>query len=309
MPLPDAIHYVAPVPPLQELPPNRAGWILDPCRAAVLVHDFQRYFLRPYAEDCPALRDALTRTSEVLAAARAAGVPVFYTAQTGDQVPRQRGLQGDLWGPGMRAVAEHTTIVEQVAPAEGDVVLVKHRYSAFAQSDLAERLAAQGRDQLVLTGVYAHIGITATAFDGFMREVHPFVVADAVADFGPEQHRRALEQVASCSGVVCTAADVVTALAPRVSPSDAGATGAGPNSWVLAVREALVAGMDEAFATAAFAAPDRDLFDLGLNSLRAFEVLDVLAEAGVDLDFGEFTRRPTVEHLLEAGSASLVRSR
>lgn len=301
MTLPSAISYVPPVPPHAELPASRATWSLDASRAAVLVHDFQSYFLRPYAEDCPALREALTRTAAILAAARAAGVPVYYTAQTGDQVPRQRGLQGDLWGPGMSAVPEHTRIVDEVAPQGDDVVLVKHRYSAFAQSDLAQRLADQGRDQLVITGVYAHIGITATAFDGFMREVHPFVVADAVADFGAEQHQRALEQVASCSGVVTTSDEVVT-----VFGGGRGSAAPTVNPWVGQVRQALTAGVDEAFATAAFADPTCDLFTLGLNSLRAFEVLDVLAEAGVDLDFGEFTRRPTLEHLLEVGDAGAL---
>lgn len=297
MSLPQRINYDAPVPPLAPLPDSRADWRLEPGRAALLVHDLQTYFLRPYDPDCGALREALAQTARLLAAARAAGVPVYYTAQRGDQVPHQRGLQGDLWGPGMRAVPEHTTIVEQVAPVTGDVVLDKHRYSAFAQSDLAERLAAQGRDQLVITGVYAHIGITATAFDAFMREVHPFVVADAVADFGPEQHVRALQQVASCSGVVTLTEAVLEAFARQ---GDA-ARDVQADSWGVQVREALAAGVDEAFARAAFEQPDRDLFELGLNSLRAFEVLDLLAEQGVDLDFGEFTRRPTLAHLLECG--------
>lgn len=297
MSLPQRINYDAPVPPLAPLPDSRADWRLEPGRAALLVHDLQTYFLRPYDPDCGALREALAQTARLLAAARAAGVPVYYTAQRGDQVPHQRGLQGDLWGPGMRAVPEHTTIVEQVAPVIGDVVLDKHRYSAFAQSDLAERLAAQGRDQLVITGVYAHIGITATAFDAFMREVHPFVVADAVADFGPEEHVRALQQVASCSGVVILAEAVLEVFARR---GDA-ARNVETDSWGVQVREALAAGVDEAFARAAFEQPGRDLFELGLNSLRAFEVLDLLAEQGVDLDFGEFTRRPTLAHLLECG--------
>lgn len=299
MSLPQRINYDAPVPPLVPLPDSRADWRLEPARAALLVHDLQHYFLRPYDPDCGALRGALAQTARLLGAARAAGVPVYYTAQRGDQVPHQRGLQGDLWGPGMRAVPEHTTIVEQVAPVSGDVVLDKHRYSAFAQSDLAERLAAQGRDQLVITGVYAHIGITATAFDAFMREVHPFVVADAVADFGPEQHVRALQQVASCSGVV-TLTEAVTEAFARDEVEARGADGRGA-PWGVHVRQALVGGVDEEFARAAFEQPDRDLFELGLNSLRAFEVLDLLAEQGVDLDFGEFTRRPTLAHLLECG--------
>src|SRR5690606_26999299 len=118
------------------------SWELDPGRAAVLVHDLQRYFLRPFADDCPALAQTVAGTAAIVRAARELGVPVFYTAQTGERGPVVRGLQGDLWGPGMSPISEHTDIVDAVAPADGDTVLVKHRYSAFAHSDLADLLAA-----------------------------------------------------------------------------------------------------------------------------------------------------------------------
>ncbi|WP_166138675.1 isochorismatase family protein [Nocardioides ochotonae] len=312
MSLPALIEYAA---PLADLPPSRAPWQLESGRAAVLVHDMQRYFLRPYAPTCPALVGAVDSTARILAAARAAGVPVFYTAQTGSPADNQtggqthgqthggatpaRGLQGDLWGPGMSAVPEHTEIVEPLAPAPGETVLVKHRYSAFAHSDLAERLASAGRDQLVITGVYAHIGVTATAMDGFMREVHPFVVADAVADFGPEQHRLALAQVASCAGVVTTTDQVVAALATSFRADDLPAA---PADWAGCVRAALVEVLDAGFADAAFAEPEADLFTLGLNSLRAFDLLDRLADDGVDIDFADLTREPTLAFVLRQGA-------
>jgi bifunctional isochorismate lyase / aryl carrier protein len=295
MALPASIDYAA---PLADLPDSRAGWTLDRDRAAVLVHDLQRYFVRPYAPGCPALDGAVAATAQILSAARTAGVPVFYTAQNGDQRTEDRGLQGDLWGPGMRAIPEHTDILDAVAPAEGDVVLTKHRYSAFARSDLAARLAASGRDQLVVTGVYAHIGITATAFDAFQREIHPFVVADAVADFGPDQHRRALEQVASCSGVVTLAHQVVEEFA---LPRDAGA-----EDWDAVLRTAFDRVLPETSVEAGFTDPEVDLFTLGLDSLRAFEVLDLLADEGVDVDFGDFTRRPTIAFLRERGGVGVL---
>jgi len=296
MALPNLIEYAAPVPPQRELPPSRAPWVLEPARAAVLVHDLQRYFLRPYAPGCSALASALAQTARILAAARAAGIPVFYTAQNGEKA--DRGLQGDLWGPGMSPEPDHTEIVAEVAPAEGDTVLLKHRYSAFAKSELAELLAAQGRDQLVVTGVYAHIGITATAFDGFCRDVQPFVVADAVADFGADQHARALDEVAACCGVVALADDVVAAFgatASRSAPTE-------EDGWAGLVRGSLAALLPPEVVAQAFAEPEADLFELGLNSLQAFDMLDDLADAGVDIDFGDFTRRATVGFLLEQGA-------
>lgn len=284
--LPHLIDYSAPVPPVTDLPSSRAAWQLDPARAAVLVHDLQHYFLRPYAPDCAALSAALTGTAQILAAARAAGVPVFYTAQDGDH--SDRGLQGDLWGPGMSTRAEDTAIVPEVEPAPGDHVVTKRRYSAFAKTDLAERLAADDRDQLVITGVYAHIGITATAYDAFQREVHPFVPADAIAAFTPDQHARTLDIVADSCGVVTMADAVVQRLGNPV-------------------HAALVSVLQpEAFATA-LRDPETDLFAIGLSSLTAFAMLDDLAEVGIDIDFGELVRRPTVSFLLEQAQAPLPR--
>lgn len=308
MPLPDLIDYAAPVPPSATLPTNRADWVLRSERAAVLVHDLQRYFLRPYAPGCSALTEALAATARLLDAARAAGVPVIYTAQDGDH--SDRGLQGDLWGPGMSTRTEHVEITPEVAPRAGDTILTKRRYSAFAKSDLDRVLAEHGRDQLVITGVYAHIGITATAFDAFQREVHPWVVADAVADFGRDQHVRALEQVAACCGAV-TLTDAVVACFSPVAPSAAttgaitGATTGGTtgDGWDAEVRGALGAVLDPEIVEVAFAEPSADLFELGLNSLQAFELLDVLAEAGADIDFGVFTRDASVDFLRAQGSS------
>ncbi len=292
MSLPRLISYDAPVPPGLDLPVNRAPWVLEASRSAVLVHDLQRYFLRPYAADCPALDATLRRTSQILTAARSSGIPVFYTAQDGEH--RDRGLQGDLWGAGMTPAAEDTSVVPQVAPGPRDTMLRKHRYTAFAATDLADRLAREGRDQLVITGVYAHIGVMATAFDAFCRDVQPFVVADAVADFGRDQHLRALDLIASCCGVVTLAEDVIDRLT----------AGQRAGSWTQVVDDALARVLPSDVVRSALADERADLFGLGLNSLQAFDILDELAEQGVDIDFGDFTRSATVAFLREQGAVA-----
>ena len=195
-----------------EIPPSRATWTLRPERAALLVHDMQRYFLRPYdhaAEPIPAL---VANIAALTAAARAAGVPVFYTAQKGNQDRRDRGLQADLWGPGMSRAPEHQDILPEVAAAEGDFVLTKHRYSAFQRSNLETLMRARGRDQLIVCGVYAHIGCQLTAGEAFQRDIEPFFVADALADFSREKHMAAIAWAAAVCAVVQSTRQTLEAL-------------------------------------------------------------------------------------------------
>ncbi|GAA5235839.1 isochorismatase family protein [Verticiella sediminum] len=203
---------IYPLPTEDEIPASRAPWRADPARAALLVHDMQRYFLAPYAADASPLAPAVANIVRLIERARSLRMPVFYTAQAGNQDRRDRGLQADLWGPGMSAVPEHQAIIPELSPRQEDFVLVKHRYSAFQRSNLEHLMRVRGRDQLIVCGVYAHIGCMATAAEAFQRDIEPFLVADAVADFNREDHDMALKWVAGRCGVALSTQALIAAL-------------------------------------------------------------------------------------------------
>lgn len=205
-----ALPKIAPYAPPTVLPASRADWHPERDRMALLVHDMQRYFCAAYTPDAAPLTTVVPNIARLIAAARGAGIPVFYTAQKGDQFRPDRGLQADLWGPGMSASEDHEQILPDLAPAANDIVLVKHRYSAFQRSNLETLLRARGRDQLLITGIYAHIGCLCTAAEAFQRDIQPFAIADAQADFSPARHDMAMEWVGTCSGCVI---DTATGLA------------------------------------------------------------------------------------------------
>ncbi|MFE2288827.1 isochorismatase family protein [Streptomyces sp. NPDC059443] len=188
------------------LPANTAQWTPDPDRAVLLVHDMQRFFLAPFPDS---IRNPLVSNAAALRdRAAALGVPVAYTAQPGNMTEEERGLLADFWGPGMRRDLADRAVDDALAPREGDWELTKWRYSAFHNSPLLERMREAGRDQLIVCGVYAHIGVLMTAVEAFTHDIQPFLVADAVADFDESHHRMALEYAAGRCAMVVTAKEV-----------------------------------------------------------------------------------------------------
>ncbi|KNB53598.1 isochorismatase family protein [Streptomyces caatingaensis] len=202
MALPAIAPY--PMPTEDDLPANKVDWSLDPDRAVLLVHDLQNYFLDAFTEGASPVTELLANVGRLRKECARRGVPVVYSAQPGGQSPAERGLQQDFWGPGLPAGERAGAVADAVAPGPGDTVLTKWKYSAFVRSDLAGLMAARGRDQLVVVGVYAHIGVMMTACDAWMRDIRPFLVADAVADFSAGDHAMALRWAAAKCAVVTT---------------------------------------------------------------------------------------------------------
>ena len=207
-----ALPKIAPYSYREQEHQNRVNWRVDPARAALLVHDMQRYFVRAFEpeRDGQPLPDAqiniaIANIRRLLDAAHAANIPVYYTAQPPRQNPADRRLLTDFWGDGLQD-DESARILDELAPTEADTVLTKWRYSAFVRSPLEEQLKDLGRDQLIIGGIYAHIGCLTTALEAFMRDIQPFMVADALADFTEKEHRMACEYASGrCSRVLNTA--------------------------------------------------------------------------------------------------------
>ncbi|QCP53611.1 isochorismatase family protein [Trinickia violacea] len=195
------------LPDSSSLPENTVSWRVDPSRALLLIHDMQNYFLSPLP---PALRETLTANiASLRARCRQAGIPVAYTAHPGRMTEKERGLLGDFWGPGMETKPADRDVPAVIAPSPGDWTLTKWRYSAFFRTGLRERMEESGRDQLMLCGVYAHIGVMMSAVDAFTHDIQPFFVADGVADFSASHHHQALEYVAKRCGKVVSTEEVL----------------------------------------------------------------------------------------------------
>jgi len=201
MSIPKIADY--PMPLAGSFPANRTRWQVDPARAVLLIHDMQAYFLRFYAPDSPLVKTLVEHLLRLRQWAGQQQIPVVYTAQPHVQTDGERGLLNEMWGPGLTtADPESQKVIAALAPRQDDTVLTKWRYSAFQKTDLTARMQAWTRDQLVIGGVYAHIGCMVTAADAFMQDIKAFVVGDAVADFSESEHKMALHYIATRCGYV-----------------------------------------------------------------------------------------------------------
>ncbi|WP_054179853.1 isochorismatase [Trabulsiella odontotermitis] len=262
------------LPTASDIPANKVDWAFEPERAALLIHDMQEYFLNFWGKNSPMMETVVANIAALRQYCKQQHIPVYYTAQPKDQSDDDRALLNDMWGPGLTRSPEQQQIIAALAPDEADNVLVKWRYSAFHRSPLEQMLKETGRNQLIITGVYAHIGCMTTATDAFMRDIKPFFVADALADFSREEHLMSLNYVAGRSGRV-----VMTDMLLPVPPSRA------------ALRAMILPFLDEADEPQ----DDENLIDYGLDSARMMALAARWRKVHSDIDFVMLVKNPTID--------------
>ncbi len=267
------------LPGLDQFPTNKVNWTIDPNRAVLLIHDMQEYFVNFFdtrAEPVPSLKQHI---KALKAAANQAGIPVIYTAQPANQDPKERALLTDFWGPGL---SEETAILPELAPQQGDLELTKWRYSAFKKSPLLDYLKEKGRDQIIITGVYGHIGILSTSLEAFMLDIQPFVIGDAIADFSSEDHRFTLNYIVGRAGAVKSAAQAIEEISLPVSDA------LSLKSMQKDVAELLELEVEDV-------EPEENLLFLGLDSIRAMTLLEKWKAKGADVSFAQLMENVTLQ--------------
>ncbi|MDZ5608968.1 isochorismatase [Bacillus pseudomycoides] len=274
---------VYPMPLESDLPNNKVTWKPDPKRAVLLIHDMQEYFLDAYnAEESPRV-ELISNIQSIRNTCKELGIPVVYTAQPGGQTLEQRGLLQDFWGAGIPEGPHKQKIVDELTPDKNDIFLTKWRYSAFKKTNLLEILHEQERDQLIICGVYAHIGCLLTACEAFMDGIQPFFIADAVADFSQEHHKQAL-QYASDRCAVTTTTNLLLNDLKNSKEVDSIFT-------LQLVREQVAELLRESPADIG---DDEDLLNRGLDSVRIMSLVEKWRQKGVEVTFADLAERPTI---------------
>ncbi len=196
---------------------------------AIIVNDMQNAFcsaggyLDRVGFDLSPARATVDAVRRVLAAARAAGLTVIHS-QNGFARDYHDIPEGSPWwhkSPALRHMRAHPelagqiliegtwdfAIIEEAAPAPGEIVIRKSRPSCFAGTPLETHLRSRGITTLVVIGIAINVGVEWTLREAMSREFFGVLIEDATMAAGPsEVHRASVYNVERFIGWVTTTA-------------------------------------------------------------------------------------------------------
>lgn len=192
-------------------------------RTALLVVDMQNSFC---ADDggcgktglpIQNLQAAIAPCVKLVAAARAASIPVIYTrymyrpdyADGGilvkhllPELKDAEALQAGTWD---------IEIIPELAPQDGDFIVDKNRPSSFYGTSLETILNGLNTDSLVVCGVTTNCCVESSVRDASHRDFKTFVVEDAVAELDDERQQVSLRSMAMLFANLVSVSDVESA--------------------------------------------------------------------------------------------------
>lgn len=198
--------------------------VIDPAKTAMVVVDMQNDFVAEGALLRSSQAAAMVPTlAQTLKACRDKGIRIVYTAHVHRRDGCDMGLYDDLYPPiaDRAALVDGTPgveIFEDLAPAPGEHVIKKHRYSGFYATDLDLLLREWGITTVVISGTTTENCCHATARDAMFRNYKVVFLSDATGTFdypdvgqgamsAEEVHRATLVVLAFSTAHVMTAAD------------------------------------------------------------------------------------------------------
>jgi ureidoacrylate peracid hydrolase len=218
---------------------------LDLAKTAVLVVDMQHDFgtkggmFDRAGIDLSMIQQAVGPTARVLAAARRKGIPIVYLKMgfrpdlsdlgPADAPNRTRHLRFGIGetiqapdGTESRILIRdtwNTDILPELAPEPNDVVLYKHRFSGFYETDLDYTLTRLGIRSLIVTGCTTSICVESTVRDAMFRDYRCVVLEDCTGEpigYGlpRSNHEASLLVIQTLFGWIGRSEAFITALEP-----------------------------------------------------------------------------------------------
>ena len=192
---------------------------------ALLVIDLVLAYTQPgsplYAG--PGVADVVACNERLVAAARAAGVPVIFTNV--EYAPG--GADGGVFFrkvPALRLFERGSALgafPPSLSPQADEVTITKQYASAFFGTPLAAMLTARGIDTLLITGVSTSGCVRASALDACQHGFLPFVVREGCGDRHPAPHEANLFDLQAKYAEVIGEAEALAHIGALPGPSGA----------------------------------------------------------------------------------------
>jgi nicotinamidase-related amidase len=195
---------------------------IDSKTTAVIVVDVQNDFCHsdsPLAKigmDMTAAQDMVPHLLQLIDAARGAGativwVKMVHSENTVSPVALEHRLRTRPNAEMICVEGTWGTELYRVEPEPGEPIVIKHRYSAFVDTDLQLILRSRGITSLILTGVATNVCVESTARDAYMRDYYVTFVDDCSAAYDQAKHDATLRNMADHFGVVATSGEIMEA--------------------------------------------------------------------------------------------------
>ena len=176
---------------------------LDPRRSALIAYDVCRRALTPVdPARRTAMRPVLDAWVKMIAAARAAGLPVIYTtpvsrADGADVVMLPTDLSAETGVPPLTNGVEGTQeagFPDEIAPRPEDYVFLKRRPSAFYGTGVAELLHMLRRNTIIIGGGATNRGVETSVREAFSMDVASVVVRECCWGGDQAAHQYSLDK-------------------------------------------------------------------------------------------------------------------
>lgn len=181
-------------------------------RPALVLVDMINGFTDPKCPLGAECESVVEHNKQLLAAFRAANLPVFFTTVVFHNHSQARVFRDKINALDVLTPGSHWVKVdERLTPLAHEAVIEKRWASAFFQTDLAQQLVAEKADSIVVTGLTTSGCVRATVVDGLQHNYPVVVAEEAVGDRNQDAHRANLfdmnakyADVMSCSEILPT---------------------------------------------------------------------------------------------------------
>ena len=152
----------------------------------------------------------------LVAHCREVGTPIIYitTYRRSDNSDAPKTV-ADVGGGGGAAMLEGTPavqVIEELAPQEGDYIVVKPRFSAYYGTNMDGILKSLGTETILVGGISTQRSVEGTARDAKNRDTQCVVVSDCCTAGEEDVHQMTIEHVLPLLVRVRNTDEVIAAL-------------------------------------------------------------------------------------------------